>query len=283
MWNYLTAFILKIFILGPVVILTSSCSSLLFFPLEQHVRTPKDIGIRYEDVTLHTSDQVKLHGWLLPAQGELKGSVYFRHGNAENISTHLVSVYWLPAHGYQVFLLDYRGFGTSAGDPGLPEVFKDIDAGFIWLLDHAEGQPVYLLGQSLGASLAIYFAANNQQALHKLAGVISDAAFTSYFEITRYVAGKTILTWPLQYPIAWAMSYPYNPIDYIGKLAPVPLLLFHSRYDELIPFTDALQLYAAARQPKYFDPTRGRHIETFAYIKNRFILLDFLQSQEITF
>ena len=283
MQNYHTGCIFKYFLLGLASILATGCTSLLFHPLEQHVRTPEDIGVIYEDVILQTRDHIKLHGWFLPAQGTLKGSVYFLHGNAENISTHIASVYWLPEQGYQVFLLDYRGFGASSGKPGLPEIFLDIEAGLTWLLKHNEGQPVFLLGQSLGASLAIYFAANNRLAQQNLAGVISDAAFTSYLEITRHVAGNVWLTWPFQYPIAWAMNYPYNPIDCIARLAPVPVLLLHSRNDEIIPFTYARQLYTAAKQPKYFQPTQGRHNETFIYIKNRYVVLDFLKWQAISF
>jgi alpha-beta hydrolase superfamily lysophospholipase len=266
------------FIFCILIVQLVACSSLLFHPFSQHVRTPDIMGLEYQDVWLLSGDQVNIHGWFLPAQIPLKGSVYFLHGNAENISTHIESVYWLPEQGYQVFLLDYRGFGRSEGEADLPEVFLDIEAGFSWLLEHAENKPIYLLGQSLGASLCIYFAANNQLARENLTGLISDAAFTDYFQITRHVASKFWLTWLIQYPAAWLMSNPYNPVDAIAQLSPVPVLILHSQKDYIIPFQQGKQLYQAAKQPKFFLEIDGLHTQTFAFLKQRHLLLEFLKN-----
>lgn len=106
-----------------------ACASVLFYPSTLQVLTPAQFGVSYQDVYLHTLDDVRLHGWFLSSAGEAKATVFFLHGNAENISTHVRSVAWLPREGYQVFLVDYRGYGLSSGTPSLPEVFEDIDTG----------------------------------------------------------------------------------------------------------------------------------------------------------
>ena len=253
-----------------------ACSELLFYPMKHTVRTPDTMGLEYRDITVKTKDRLNIHGWLLPALDPLKGSVYFLHGNAENISTHIESVKWLPEQGYQVFLIDYRGFGASEGEPGLPEVFWDIEAGFDWLLKHSDNQPVFLLGQSIGASLGIYFAATYPPARQHLAGIVSDSAFTSYTRVVRHAVGSFWLTWPLQYPIAWAMDYPYNPIDTIGRIAPVPLLICHGINDRIIPFEQAEQLYQTAKPPKTLLKVEGGHIQTFTLQANRQFVLDFM-------
>ena len=253
-----------------------ACSGLLFYPYSQHLRNPRTLGLDYRDVVVQTGDNVKIHGWFLPAIGTLKGSVYFLHGNAENISTHIESVKWLPRQGYQVFLIDYRGFGLSEGRPFLPEVFLDIKAGFGWLIEHSRNKPVFLLGQSIGASLGVYFAATNPQAKRYLAGIISDSGFTDYFQIARHAASSFWLTWPFQYPIAWLMDYPYNAIDVIADLAPIPLLICHGKRDEIVPLEHAEQLYHAAKQPKLLLITEDGHIQTFINEKNRAFVLNFI-------
>ena len=53
--------------------------------------SPADIGLDYESVTISTSDNVKLHGWFVPAQQE-RGVLLFFHGNAGNISHRLDSL-----------------------------------------------------------------------------------------------------------------------------------------------------------------------------------------------
>lgn len=258
-----------------------ACSGLMFYPDKALVRTPAKLGLAYQDVQLEAKDGLKIYGWLLPAQGELKGSIYFLHGNAQNISTHVQNVVWLPQHGYQVFLIDYRGFGRSDGAPRLPEVFWDIEAGFNWLLDHADHKPIFLLGQSIGASLGIYFAATNPKAKRHLAGIVSDSAFSSYFEIVRHVSASNWLSWPFQYPAAAMMDYPYNPIDVIADIAPVPLLLAHGSQDSIVPFSQGQKLYQAARQPKIMVQSEAGHDETFHLQNNRLSLLNFLQQHHL--
>ncbi len=241
--------------------------------------TPNRLGLEYQDVTLKTEDDLMLHGWFLPAKGETKGSIYFLHGNAENISTHLHSVYWLPEMGYQVFLIDYRGFGLSEGTPDLPGALNDVKTGFNWLIKQqsVSDKPVFLLGQSLGASMAIYFAATDDTAKNHLSGVISDAAFTRYRDIARHVADQTWLTWPLQYPVSWSVVRQYDPIDYIGSLSPIPLLLIHSQDDVIIPFKYSIALFETAAEPKTRIETKGLHSMTFNNPQNRWVLLNFFE------
>ena len=257
----------------------SGCSSVFFFPMTEHVRTPNHVGLDYTDVTLLTKDSVKIHGWFLATPDEAKGTVYFLHGNAENISTHLRAVYWLPKNGYQVFLIDYRGFGLSEGAPNVPDALVDIETGFNWLLEH-EGvahKPLFLMGQSLGASMSIYFAATNKRAKSCLSGVISDAAFTRYSDITQHVASQSWITWLLQYPASWAVISGYDPIDYIDSISPTPILLIHSQEDNVIPLQHSSQLFDRASKNKLKIITRGSHGATFEKRENKAFLLKFLK------
>lgn len=77
-------------------------------PMRPLVRTPAAADLEWEDVSLRAADGTALFAWFLPVKaGKPRGTILFLHGNAENISTHLGSVWWLPARGYQVLLLDY--------------------------------------------------------------------------------------------------------------------------------------------------------------------------------
>jgi uncharacterized protein len=84
----------------------SGCSNLFFYPERELVVTPKELNIRFEEVSVPLPDNGTLHGWYLPAEGKEIGTLLFFHGNAQNISYHLASVYWLPKENFSVFLFD---------------------------------------------------------------------------------------------------------------------------------------------------------------------------------
>jgi fermentation-respiration switch protein FrsA (DUF1100 family) len=258
----------------------SGCSSMFFFPQKSHLQTPDQLGLEYEDVYLESGIDISIHGWWLSAKAPLQGTVYFLHGNAENISTHIHNVAWLPEYGYEVFLIDYRGFGLSQGSPDLPGALEDIRTGFQYLLERNANRevPVYLLGQSLGASMALYFAATDPHARQNLDAVISDAAFTRYSDITRHATGQSWLTWALQYPASWSMIRGYDPLDFVADISPVPLLLIHSTDDPIIPYAYSQQLFQVALPPKSFLGTNGPHTATFGNRDYRNFLLEYLQT-----
>lgn len=102
----------------------SGCSSLLFYPEHGQPFTPERARLEYRDVTLTTADGLKLHGWWLPVKPgvAVKGTVLHLHGNGGNLAWHLGGSWWLPEQGYQVLMVDYRGYGLSEGEPSLPAI-----------------------------------------------------------------------------------------------------------------------------------------------------------------
>jgi fermentation-respiration switch protein FrsA (DUF1100 family) len=245
----------------PCVILLNGCSGLFFYPAKPWLQNPANQGLAYEDVVLIHEKGLRLHGWWLPSEGRPKGTVYFLHGNAENISTHLMNVAWLPKAGYQVFLLDYRGYGLSEGEAALPQVFSDIQLGLDWLENSGRlgNAPLIVFGQSLGAAMTAKVLAEKQN--RGLADcVMLESVFSGYDAITRSVMSRSWLLWPFQWPVAAAMPDRWDPQDHIAGLEGTPLLILHSKEDEIIPFEQGRAVYEAAREPKVFQPLKGRHI-----------------------
>lgn len=247
-----------------VCLLLHGCGGIFFYPMEDWVQNPARQGLDYEDVILIHEDGLRLHGWWLPAAGgTIEGTVYFLHGNAQNVSTHLMNVAWLPERGYQVFILDYRGYGLSEGRPRVAGVVSDVQLGLDWL--NASGRsvdaPLIVFGQSLGASLAARVMGDpaNQGTADC---VILEAGFTGYRDITRDVMRKSWLLSPLRFLITPTLSRDHDAIDHIAAIAPTPLLIMHSEEDEIIPYHHGERLFEAANEPKAFQRLRGRHIRS---------------------
>ena len=255
----------------------SACSSLFFFPLKEKIHDPSQFGIEHEQVYVKAQDDTLLSAWLLKTKQEKRrGVVYFLHGNAENISTHFMSVYWLPKQGYDVLLLDYRGFGASKGHPSLPEVYWDIDAGFTWLQQrYSDETPHYFLGQSIGATLGIYWLSTRPDYARRFNAVVLDSPFPSYSFMVRDTLQRHWLTWLFAYPVSWGFSSRYDVDTVVDKLSEKPVLFFHSRDDQIIPFVHSEEVFRSLKEPKQQVVYSGPHIATFNDKKNRHRLVEF--------
>jgi alpha-beta hydrolase superfamily lysophospholipase len=258
------------------VVWNAGCGGLLFHPMKPWLRTPADLGLGYRDVILRSASGPRIHGWWLPARGEPKGTVYFLHGNAENVSTHIGSVFWLPAAGFNVFLIDYRGYGMSEGQPHLPEVFDDIQLGLDWVsaTAHGSNRPVIVFGESLGATLSIWVLARPEN-IARFDCAVLEAGFARYRDVTSDVLRRSWLLWPLRPLVVPLMPARWDAEDVIGGIK-APVLVLHSRDDEIVPYTHGLRLFAAATPPKEFQPLSGPHITAINDPQVRRRLLDFI-------
>ena len=260
-----------------LLLLLSSCTGQVFQPDKKTYVTPKMLHLRSDDVYFD-SDGLRLHGWWLHANQAPKGIVLFAHGNAQNISTHIGSVYWLPAQGYDVFLFDYRGYGLSEGTPTLPGIHHDFAAALKYVFDRPDinKDNVFVFGQSLGAAVVLV-ATTTSPYKSRLRAVIAEGAFTSYRSVAQEKLAGSWLTWLFQWPLSFTINDDFRPIDDVAKISPTPLLLIHSEADEIIPFHNALELYAAAREPKKLWVVKNlSHIHTFTRPENQEKLLEYL-------
>jgi len=261
-------------------LLLCGCTHVFFQPMRGHVLTPAQGGLRYEDVHFASADGTRLHAWFLPAQGKPEGTIFFLHGNAENISTHIGSVYWLPARGFNVFLLDYRGYGLSEGAPFIAGVQEDIDAGLQALLARPEvdRKRIVLFGQSLGGALATYYVAHTPRR-EDIRALVIESTFASYRDIAREKLASFWLTWPLQIPLSWTVDDDYSPVDAIGRASPIPVLIIHGDEDNIVPVGNGRRLYEAAKAPKEFWLVPGgRHIAAMGQTELRERFVAYLRS-----
>lgn len=258
--------------------LLQACAGAFFQPQRAMQITPERIGLDYEDVYFKSLDGTRLHAWYLPAQGEARGTVLFLHGNAENISTHIASVYWLPARHYNVLLLDYRGYGASAGAVSLAGSLSDVEVAMVWLASRPEvrAQGIAVLGQSLGGALAVYAVVHSHYRDY-IKTLIIDSTFSSYRRIAREKLAAFWLTWPLQWLLSLTIDDQYSPVDAIGDISPIPLLIIHGEHDPVVPLRHAEALYAAAKQPKaLWRVSEGGHIAALIQPEYRQHLTEYL-------
>ena len=256
----------------------SACTSVFFQPQAALVMSPEQFGLDYEPVKLRAADGIELLAWFFPAHGSAQGTVLYLHGNGENISTQFGNVAWLPAAGFNVLALDYRGYGASEGTPSLSGAQLDIDAAMRELFARPDVDPerIVVFGQSLGAALAVHYVAHSPYRA-KLRGVILDSPFSDYRLIAREKIASFPLTWPLQWVANWIIGNDFSPEASIRAVSPVPVLFIHGDHDFIVPLHHSQRLYERAGEPKelWVVPNAG-HIQAIWHAAARKKLAQFL-------
>lgn len=228
---------------------------LVYFPMREIVATPRDRGLDFEDVYLETEDGVRLHGWFVPAAPERAVLLYF-HGNAGNLSHRVERTKVFHDLGLSVLALDYRGYGRSEGRPSEEGTYRDARAAWRYLAETRRIAPdrIVLFGRSLGAAVAARLAVEVAPR-----ALILDSAFTSAVDL-----GAAVYPW---LPVRLLARYRYPTRENL-KQVNRPVLIVHSRNDEIVPFHHGEALYAAANPPKVFLEIAGGHNDDF-FVRDR--------------
>ena len=219
--------------------------------------TPRDAGFEYADVYIQTSDGLTLHGWYVHARNP-RGTVLFFHGNAGNISHRLDSLAIFHELGLDTFIIDYRGYGQSEGKPGEEGTYRDAEAAWQYLVAERGLEParIIVFGRSIGGGVAAWLATR-----HQPAALVVESTFTSAVEMAAhlYPFMPVRLISRLRYPVA----------EYLTRVE-CPVLVVHSRDDEIIPFAMGKALYEVAPSPKAFIELSGDHNNGFLLSRDRY-------------
>ena len=194
-----------------------------------------------DSVFLQANDGTRLHAWHVKGAPGAPLVVYFG-GNAEEVSWMLAQASAkTPGAGW--LLVDYRGYGSSAGKPSESALVSDA---LTWH-DHARqalaaGHTV-VFGRSLGSGVAVQLAASRP-----VSGVILVAPFDSLTNVARH-------HYPYL-PVRWMLRHPFNSVERAPWIE-APLLCLVAERDEIIPVVHAKRLFDAWKGAKRWVELRG--------------------------
>jgi fermentation-respiration switch protein FrsA (DUF1100 family) len=219
--------------------------------------TPHQVGLTFEPVALTTEDNIKLHGWFVP-HDQPRATLLFFHGNAGNISHRLESLALFNALGLAVLIFDYRGYGNSEGSPSEKGIYLDAQAAWGYLTETRgiEAEKILLFGRSFGGAVAAYIAVNN-----RVLGLVLESTFTSVPDMA-----AELYPW---LPVRWLAKYDYNTLERMIDIDS-PVMVIHSRNDEIIPFRHGQFLFEQANEPRRFVELRGDHNSGFMQELDRY-------------
>jgi fermentation-respiration switch protein FrsA (DUF1100 family) len=249
--------------LGLAAIMFFRQSSLVFLPEMDrgYGADPSDIGLEYTSLKLRTVDGETLDGWHVPAATarEKRGLVLFFHGNAGNIGHRLDYLRMFHDLGLATLIIDYRGYGRSGGTPSEEGSYRDAEAAWqhaTKVLGLAPGR-IVIFGESLGGAVAAQLAEG-----HRPGALILASTFTSVPDL-----GADLYPW---LPVRLLARIRYDTLARLPRID-CPLLVVHSRSDDVIPFAHGRRLFEAAGTTKQFIETDGGHNDGFVFARKEWI------------
>jgi fermentation-respiration switch protein FrsA (DUF1100 family) len=223
--------------------------SQVYHPDRVLTATGHELGRPFEDVRFKASDAIPLHGWFYPCNPDSPRRelvVLVCHGNAGNIGHRLSLCGVLLQTGVNVFLFDYRGYGSSGGSPGEEGTYLDAQAAHHWLIGKGfAATNIIAYGESLGGGIVSELALRET-----IGGLILQSTFSCLSDI-----GAELFPW---LPVRLISKIKYDTCARLPRVK-IPVLVMHSRSDGLIGFHHAEKNFARANEPKLFWEIRGDH------------------------
>jgi uncharacterized protein len=193
--------------------------------------TPASAGLQNRDVTIQTSDGVRLSAWYIPSRNG--AAVLLLPGAGSTKPTLLSQAGVVASHGYGALLLDTRGHGRSGGhamDFGWYGD-RDIAAAVSFLQRQPDVRPgkIAVLGLSMGAEQAIVAAGTDQRIRAVVAEGVTGEQLADHGWLTNGADGviQRAVEW-VQYTGAGLLSAATPPMsirDAAAAAAPRPVLI----------------------------------------------------------
>ncbi len=254
-------------------------------PQEQN---PADVGLGYREVSLRSTDGLRLAAWWVPGDDQNRAVVLVPGLGGDKSDRHVLETAAVYARaGYGVLMIDLRTQGRSEGDRvtmGYEEAW-DVRGALYWLEERgfSPGE-IVLHGFSLGGATVLRAAPGTG-----VAAVVEESAYADLPLILRqrlpqasglppfftpgiFLMGKLFLGID-----AWAVRPAQNARELCEE--GTPLLIIHSRDDQTVPFEHARRLEEACPDATLWAIEGYEHVGTYAHPEYRQRLLGFLKTE----
>jgi fermentation-respiration switch protein FrsA (DUF1100 family) len=163
-----------------------------------------------------------------------KGVVLYFHGNRRNIERYAPYAINFTKNNYEVWMMDYPGFGKSTGDRTEAILYSDAKELYKMARARFGKDSIIIYGKSIGTGIASQLAS-----VKDCKRLILETPYRSIDALLRRYA--------FIYPVSWMTHYHFPTDQYLAKVD-APVSIFHGTDDKLIPYSQAQQLIRAARR-----------------------------------
>ena len=200
---------------------------IIFQPAKLHLDHPFNFEEPFQEFFIPIENQ-KINALYFKTRKDKKGVILYLHGNADNLDRWGNYASDFTQRGYDVLMIDYRGYGKSDGKVSEKNIYNDAEAAYEWLTKNSENQQIIIYGRSLGSAPASYLAARHQA---------KTLILETPFENMDCVDDNKL---PLMsYLFQTKVKFPND--EYLQKVD-FPIFIFHGTDDFIVPYDCAKSL-----------------------------------------
>ncbi len=186
----------------------------------------------FQELYLETLEHTEINALWFQTKNP-KGVVLFFHGRGKNLAVYGKRATPFIEKGYDVFIIDYRGFGKSSNGFKENWILEDGDTAYHFLLQHYKENEIIVYGHSLGTSIATWVASHHNPRM-----LILEAPFYNMISVASHTK-PLIPEWLIQ----WVLRYHLHTDQWINKVQ-APIYIFHGIPDTVIPYEHSQKLFA---------------------------------------
>jgi len=218
------------------IAIVATVSIFLYFFQERFLfhpeKLPKDFVFQYEnqeveEYNVQLNDKVLINGLHFKTKNP-KGVVFYLKGNSRSIKGWGKFAVDFTLHGWDVIMMDYRGFGKSTGKRTQQTMKDDVQAIYDKIKENVDEKYIIVYGRSLGTGLATKIASTNNPRMLILA--------CPYYSMSKNV--KRYLPFV---PLGLVMRFSMPTYKWM-KYVKCPIKIIHGTNDRVIPMKSSFKL-----------------------------------------
>jgi uncharacterized protein len=240
---------------------------LIFFPEKLDKNFEFTFNREFEEINVKTKDNTILNGLLFKADNS-NGLIFYLHGNAGSVRTWGEVAKTYTDLNYDVYMLDYRGYGKSEGKITNEELlYQDMQTVYDELKSKYDESKIIVLGYSIGTGLAAKIASVNNPKL-----LILQAPYYSLTDLMKHT-----------FPIipTFILKYKFETNKFLTDCK-MPVIIFHGNKDEVIYYNSSVKLKGLMKKSDSLITLNGqRHNGMTDNIEYRKSLQEILKMHDI--
>lgn len=182
----------------------------------------------FEEYFITSPDNITLNALFFRSDKPSRGLIFYLHGNADDLQRWGKYAADFTNLGFDVFMIDYRGYGKSTGTPSESKLYLDATFALNWVSTHLPYKQLIIYGRSLGSAIASQLSIKAQPDL-----LILETPFASF---------KDVIYWPLK-PALFLFPFDatFSNQEFLPKVT-CRKVIFHGTSDWVVPLSSAEKL-----------------------------------------